>query len=305
MLRNIHPRALLRFLTLGILGVLRSPVGYSEPSEAPPDDAAAHRFISECSLVTTLTVGNRDAVPGSDLPFAHGTAPVAGAPYSAVGITESVMTFADGNRIIRSETSRLFRDSQGRTRIERDLTLQNSAVSLPSLEMVMINDPVSGHCYALQKWKSIAYDIPRSGNAIVVPRPPIAPPLPTAHLSTPGLDLSNTPGFESTAAYGSPEPGTQVALGEQMVDGIRTVGTRVSHLVRPESIGNEKAIHITVEQWFSPGLGLVVVNTQRSTLGEINFRLSHIRSAAPIPAQSRQRAHVGRKPRSLGFDLAL
>ena len=41
-----------------------------------------------------------------------------GAPYSADTVTESVQVLADGNRIVRRTTTRVSRDSEGRTRTE-------------------------------------------------------------------------------------------------------------------------------------------------------------------------------------------
>ena len=43
---------------------------------------------------------------------------VKGAPYSAEGVSESIQVLADGNKITRSSTTKMFRDSEGRTRRE-------------------------------------------------------------------------------------------------------------------------------------------------------------------------------------------
>ena len=43
-----------------------------------------------------------------------------GAPYSADAITESLQLLSDGNRISRKTTTRIYRDSEGRTRRDRD-----------------------------------------------------------------------------------------------------------------------------------------------------------------------------------------
>ena len=42
-----------------------------------------------------------------------------GAPYSADSVTESVQVLSDGNRIARKTTTRIYRDSEGRTRREQ------------------------------------------------------------------------------------------------------------------------------------------------------------------------------------------
>ena len=46
------------------------------------------------------------------------------APYSAVGTTEVVTTLADGNRIVRTNTMKYYRDSRGRTRTTNDGTVE-------------------------------------------------------------------------------------------------------------------------------------------------------------------------------------
>src|ERR1700674_2267795 len=44
--------------------------------------------------------------------------PVTGAPYSAVAITETTQTLGDGNRIVHSQSQKIYRDGQGRERTE-------------------------------------------------------------------------------------------------------------------------------------------------------------------------------------------
>jgi hypothetical protein len=77
---------------------------------------------------------------------------VKGSPYSADGITETEKTLADGTKITKKTTSKIYRDSQGRTR--REMTL--GAVGPWSAEgdaptTVTINDPVSGRMYMMRK----------------------------------------------------------------------------------------------------------------------------------------------------------
>src|SRR5438094_4541722 len=43
-----------------------------------------------------------------------GQLPVQGAPFSAEGVTTTTQTLADGTRIERTVTARIYRDSQGR-----------------------------------------------------------------------------------------------------------------------------------------------------------------------------------------------
>ena len=66
-----------------------------------------------------------------------------GKPYSAEAITESTQVLADGNRIVRKSVTRVYRDSEGRTRREQ---LNDSGV----VESVSIVDPVAHSTVVLQ-----------------------------------------------------------------------------------------------------------------------------------------------------------
>ena len=90
---------------------------------------------------------------------------VKGAPYAAQAITETVQTLADGNRIVRKNSSRLFRDSQGRTRREQTLDLVGPWVSDQPHVTVLINDSVGGVNYILETDSKIARKItvPKTG----------------------------------------------------------------------------------------------------------------------------------------------
>lgn len=83
-----------------------------------------------------------------------------GAPYSADTTTEAVQVLGDGNRIVRKTTTRVFRDAEGRTRVE-----QVSASG--EVETVNISDPVSGETFVLNPAKRTAY---KSGVVMVTPQ---------------------------------------------------------------------------------------------------------------------------------------
>src|SRR5262245_47512995 len=75
---------------------------------------------------------------------------VKGAPYSATATTETIQTLSDGNQIIRKNESKLYRDSDGRTRIEQTLeTIGKWAADGEAQKNIFINDPVAGVAYSL------------------------------------------------------------------------------------------------------------------------------------------------------------
>ena len=57
--------------------------------------------------------------------------------YSAEAITETVQVLSDGNRIVRKTSSRIYRDSEGRTRREQ-------LTAAGEVQTVSISDPVAG-----------------------------------------------------------------------------------------------------------------------------------------------------------------
>jgi hypothetical protein len=198
---------------------------------------------------------------------------VAGAPFSAVATQQITREFTDGNRMVRTvRVTRYYRDSAGRTRVEREFS-QQSAGAQAALQgdVVEIDDPVSGERYRL---------IPRTRTAEVLKgrttsrpvQPPFTPPGITAYFG--GLTIS-----PKEQGWSQPE-----ALGEQVIEGVRAVGTRREYTLAAGAIGNEKPIGITIEQWFSPDLGMIVSKTgQATTGGGSSYRLEHIVQGDPDP----------------------
>src|SRR5689334_8347470 len=82
---------------------------------------------------------------------------VKGAPYSAQAVTEFTQTLADGNRIHRTSTTSLARDSEGRTRREQTITAMGPlANSGDTMKSVFIRDPVAGVSYTLEPNSHVA-----------------------------------------------------------------------------------------------------------------------------------------------------
>ena len=73
-----------------------------------------------------------------------------GAPYSADAVTESVQVLSDGNRIAKKTSTRIYRDSEGRTRREQ-------LTSSGEVQSVNISDPVAGSMYVLNPATRTAY----------------------------------------------------------------------------------------------------------------------------------------------------
>ena len=85
-----------------------------------------------------------------------------GAPYAATAVNETRQMLNDGNRIERSSSIKLYRDSQGRTRQEQ-----------PG-GTVFINDVVAGKRYVLNTQRRSAREL----RVVVPPVPPVPPVAP-------------------------------------------------------------------------------------------------------------------------------
>ena len=97
---------------------------------------------------------------------------IKGAPYSATAVNETRQVLNDGNRIERSSSIKLYRDSQGRTRQEQ----ANGAV--------FINDVVAGKGYVLNTQRQSARELKISPRMHIPPVPPV-PPVPPAGAAPP------------------------------------------------------------------------------------------------------------------------
>lgn len=72
------------------------------------------------------------------------------------------------------------------------------------------------------------------------------------------------------------------SLGKQNIEGVEAEGKRKITTIPEGAIGNERAIEIVSESWYSPELQTVVLSKRNDpTTGETTFRLTNIRRGAP------------------------
>lgn len=206
---------------------------------------------------------------------------VSGQPYSASATTQTTQTLSDGNRIVRKETAKVYRDSMGRMR--RDLAVSAigpwSSTGGP-MQMVSIFDPVAGANYMLNVQEKKAFKM----------IPPPKPPAGTATVERGDrVFVGGGPGMAAagpTVAFMEKDAGigtrSQESLGTQEIEGVQAQGTRVTETIPAGKIGNEKPIVITDERWYSPELQLdVLVKHSDARMGEVVYRLSDINREEP------------------------
>jgi len=164
---------------------------------------------------------------------------VKNAPYSAEVVTETTQTLPDGNRIRQTNSSRFYRDGEGRTRREQSLKSLNGLAPNSDLQQaVFINDPVAHTNYALNPadktarkstWDSPVWRGPR-GNTSGDSGSPSR--LGRGAIGQDGTSLR--PGMRRNSQNVKTE-----SLGKQTIEGVIADGTRTTMTIPAGQIGNE------------------------------------------------------------------
>src|SRR5258708_37714611 len=119
------------------LGVLLSAGAFAQEPPPPPGNIGFSYQGGDFVFMRTEGVKENKLVKNS--------------PYSAQSVTEFTQALADGNRIHRTTSGSIARDSEGRTRREQTLSGIGAMASTgESMKSVMINDPVAGASYSLE-----------------------------------------------------------------------------------------------------------------------------------------------------------
>ena len=185
--------------------------------------------------------------------------PVVGVPFSADTLTTMTQQLADGNRIEQRTTGSVARDRRGRMRVEQTLAGFAPASGGEGVRLVTITDPVTREQYQVDEarrtvWRLRLPPPPRrdgSGG-----RPPLAAP---------------------------PSVKTEV-LDSQVFDGVKADGSRATLVIPAGAIGNDRAIEIVSERWYSPELRMVLATRRVDPrLGNTSYRLVNITRGDPPP----------------------
>ncbi len=219
---------------------------------------------------------------------------VKGAPYSAEIVIETNQTLADGNRISRRTTGRVYRDSEGRTRREEDRGNGTMAIS--------IVDAVAGVSYSLDPESRVAWKTSREATSEIMAKIEKArveerikmereraagegtrtapPPPPPAPAGMPRVGGPPPP---------PPPPGGDIRsigpLERKTMEGIVVEGQKTTSTIPAGQIGNEQPIIVSSEEWRSPELNVLVFTHHTDPrIGESSYRLTNIVRAEPDPS---------------------
>jgi hypothetical protein len=169
------------FGSLGLLGITTHAAAQATwtlavPSPDPAAGAEAQAGVPAQAGTHARVMRDQVGMPpdmlfGSFAPFEMGPmmemqgmslqgGKVTGAPYSAEAVTEMTQTLADGNRIVRSVSASVARDSEGRTRREQVLAAFGPWMPEKQPKSVVISDPIAGVSYMLDEEQKVAVKMP-------------------------------------------------------------------------------------------------------------------------------------------------
>jgi hypothetical protein len=204
---------------------------------------------------------------------------VKGAPYSAEAVTERTQTLSDGNRIVHKSTTKVFRDSEGRTRREQQLdAIGNWEASEDAPKRIFIQDPVGKVHYILDPENQIARKIKLEATKM-------------RRAATPANEAEDTFEMHAPHAMGpghftkevmirkslSDKDAKKESLGKQTMEGLVVEGTRTTITIPAGEMGNELPIQVVSERWYSPDLQTNVMTRHSDPrFGETVYQLTRI-----------------------------
>src|SRR5262249_14342619 len=179
------------------------------------------------------------------------------------------------------------RDSEGRVRRE-------------TADQVTIWDPVANTSYVLDPKAQTARQLPlakqfftsgkfvtaaravgpEAGFALVTAEGPQQGGKTMAFNTGPG-SKGGRGGFSYSFQTGDGKP---ESLGEQIIEGIKAQGTRITSTIPAGAIGNDRPIQTISEHWDSPELQTTIKNMHSDPrMGDQSFRLTNISRVEPAP----------------------
>lgn len=200
----------------------------------------------------------------------HGGKTVTGAPFTATATSETTQSLQDGSTIHRTSQVTMYRDSQGRSRQEATFTgIGPLAASGTPKTMVAISDPVAGVHIMLDTQQKVAHRMAfraRGANASS-----------QSTSSSFAAKMQAREQKEEAAGLLKKE-----SLGTQIIDGVVAEGTRTTHIIPAGQIGNEKALQIVSERWYSPDLQIVLKSTRTDPrFGTTTYTVTSIQRTEP------------------------
>jgi hypothetical protein len=257
---------------------------------APREKVRSFTFTQEAPVTVMPPNFNmmfqRDRLPEGEISFFSAEMAGAGevvpaAPYTATAITESTQVLGDGNRIVNKTSAFVARDSQGRTRREASVG-RIGPLQVASPKLVFINDPTTHTQYILTPGGE-GTKVVRKYEGNWNEGPEIIDLRAARERGLKQKVIVSTQGVHERHKEG--EDSEQVKhedLGTQTIEGVSAQGKRETVTIPAGQIGNERAIEIVSETWYSPELHTMVLRKHSDPrMGETVFRLTDIKRVEP------------------------
>ena len=267
--------------------------------------------------------------------YSSSGAVVTGRPYSATEERHTTQTLGDGTHIETSETNRVFRDEQGRTRVERKdgtisihdpvegFTVELDPATKTARKIIVarrvadapraVTSDNKAKLEVLQRYNERSPQVQalnqqleriRAEQAITEKLNPADPyhqgleagqltlGLPTAD-GRGGHAGSEPAAYTTAVSLDGPtvlrvEPGNNgsvESLPPQMINGVLSAGTRTTETIPVGKIGNDRAINVVNERWYSDALQLLVKSSSSDPrFGATTYELKNVMQTAPDPS---------------------
>jgi hypothetical protein len=239
------------------------------------------------------------------------------APFSAEAVSESVQTLADGNRIVRRWTEKLYRSSDGKFRREGTggpgsafgtVIMANPSVTIldpqGGARYTLNTDNKTARTYTLRTPAPIIINRDRQDKAPIILNGeggPVATTVPLDRLKTEintqvelrAVETAKAAAVIAATPVTAPVTSTNgqkwetrtEQLGVQNFEGVDAEGTRTITTIPADAIGNERPIEIVYERWYSKELQMVVYSRHFDPrFGEQTYRLTNINRSEPDPS---------------------
>lgn len=218
-------------------------------------------LIASLILLITLGAGMKAQTGRIAMPIEIGISQRLGKPFTATEVTTLTQTLSDGTKIARTAEDRIARDSEGRTYKEQHLPWTQDSKN--PVYYVNIYDAAAKKRTYLDPQRHVAMQGPIEPIYQRDYRPKDDPPI---------------------RASRKDETVKTENLGSQDIEGARCWGRRTTRVVPPGVFGNDQAITIIDEFWYSDELGLDLVRRHSDPRsGEQISELRDLQRTEPAP----------------------
>lgn len=211
--------------------------------------------------------GGRDA--GAPLQGAQGEYRVVkGKPFSATEERHSLQVLGDGTRIETSQANRLYRDNEGRSRLEE----MNGTITIydPVTKLRWELDPAAKTAHKANTY--LVYDANHGTTRTF-----------SGGWGLPFQVAQNVPA--KPAALTGVTADTTENLAAQTINGVIAQGFRTTMTIPKGQIGNNRDIKVVNERWFSNDLQILVKSVNSDPrFGDSTYQVTKIVQSAPDPA---------------------